>query len=228
MALDPRLQLAPPGSRPRLWMFFLCVPLPAAITLAALLAVKGGDTHWDFAGGNPILVGAAIIAMESLLMVAVWAALDRAMHRHRLVLLPGSLEVKTSFYSRAVPLSELKLDEARVVDLDERTEFKPGAKTNGYSVPGFHSGHFRLRNREKAFVAIAGERRALWLPCSHGAGLLLQPLRPDALLNRLRELAAKNRLGIAGQRPGSLAEYHRPGHVDGLLIADVAVWTREH
>ena len=190
--LDPRLQLVPPGSRPRLWMFCLCVLLPALITLAALLAVKGGDTHWDFAGGDPILVGAAIIATESLLTLTLWALLDKAMHRHGLALLPGVLEVKTSFYSRIVPLPELKLDEARVVDLDERTEFKPGMKTNGYSVPGFHSGHFRLRNREKAFVAIAGERRALWLPTSHDSpGLLLQPQQPDALLNRLRELAAR-------------------------------------
>jgi hypothetical protein len=188
-ALDPRLQLVPPGSRPRLWMFGLCVLLPILVTTAALLAVRGGDTHWDFAGGDPVLVGAAIVGVELLLMSAVWALLDRAMRRHRLVLSADSLEVKTSFYSRIVPLSELRLEEARVVDLDERTEFKPRVKTNGYSLPGFHSGHFRLRNREKAFVAIVGERRALWLPATHGAGLLLQPRQPDALLNRLRELA---------------------------------------
>lgn len=187
--LDPRLQLVPPGTRPRLWMFGLCVLLPALVTLAALLAVKGGDTHWDFAGGDPIMVGAAIIGMELLVMLAIWALLDRVMHRHRLALSPGSLEIKTSFYSRSVPLPELKLDDARVVDLDERTEFKPGLKTNGYSIPGFHSGHFRLRNGEKAFVAIIGERRALWLPTTNAAGLLLQPHQPDALLNRLRELA---------------------------------------
>lgn len=173
-------------------MFGLCVLLPILVTVAALLAVKGGDTHWDFAGGDPIMVGAAIVGAEALLMSAIWALLDRAMHRHRLALSADSLEVKTSFYSRIVPLSELRLDEARVIDLDERTEFKPGVKTNGYSVPGFHSGHFRLRNREKAFVAIAGERRALWLPSSHNSpGLLLQPQQPDALLNRLRELATK-------------------------------------
>jgi hypothetical protein len=189
-ALDPRLQLVPPGSRPRLWMFGLCVLLPILVTVAALLAVEGGDTHWDFAGGDPIMVGAVIVGVEALLMSAIWALLDRAMHRHRLALSADSLEVKTSFYSRIVPLSELRLDEARVIDLDERTEFKPGVKTNGYSVPGFHSGHFRLRNREKAFVAIAGERRALWLPSSHNSpGLLLQPQQPDALLNQLRELA---------------------------------------
>jgi hypothetical protein len=188
-ALDPRLQLVAAGKQPRLWMFCLCVLLPVLITVAALLAVKGGDTHWDFAGGNPLTVGAAIVGAELLLMLALWAWLDKAMRRHRLALSAGSLEVKTSFYSRLVPLSELRLDEARVVDLDERTEFRPRVKTNGYSVPGFHSGHFRLRNREKAFVAIVGERRALWLPAVHGAGLLLQPQQPDALLNRLRELA---------------------------------------
>lgn len=188
--LDPRLQLVPPGSQPRLWMFGLCVLLPILVTTAMLLAIKGGDTHWDFAGGDPVMVGAAIIGVESLLMSAIWALLDRAMRRHRLALSADSLEVKTSFYSRIVPLPDLRLDQARVVDLHERTEFKPGLKTNGYSVPGFHSGHFRLRNREKAFVAIAGERRALWLPTVRDAGLLLQLQQPDALLNRLRELAA--------------------------------------
>lgn len=187
--LDPRLQLVPPGTQPRLWMLGLCVLLPVLVTAAALLAVRGGDTHWDFAGGDPVMVGMAIIGVELLLMSAIWALLDRAMRRHRLTLSGDSLEVKTSFYSRIVPLSELRLDQARVVDLHERTEFKPGLKTNGYSVPGFHSGHFRLRNREKAFVAIVGERRALWLPTARNAGLLLQPQQPDALLNRLRELA---------------------------------------
>lgn len=188
-ALGPRLQLVAPGKQPRLWMFCLCVLLPVLVTIAALLAVKNGDTHWDFAGGDPLTVGAAVVGAELLLMSALWALLDKAMHRHGLTLSADSLEVKSSCYSRVVPLSELRLHEARVIDLDERTEFRPAAKSNGYAVPGFHSGHFRLRNREKAFVAIAGERRALWLPTVRDAGLLLQPQQPDALLNRLRELA---------------------------------------
>ena len=188
-ALGPRLQLVAPGKQPRLWMFCLCVLLPVLVTVAALLAVKNGDTHWDFAGGDPLTVGTAVVGAELLLMSALWALLDKAMHRHGLTLSADSLEVKSSFYSRVVPLSELRLHEARVIDLDERTEFRPAAKSNGYAVPGFHSGHFRLRNREKAFVTIAGERRALWLPTVRDAGLLLQPQQPDALLNRLRELA---------------------------------------
>ena len=37
-----------------------------------------------------------------------------------------------------------------------------------------------------------------------------------------------NHLGIAGQGPGSLAEYNQPGHVDAQLIADTAAWILAH
>jgi dienelactone hydrolase len=39
---------------------------------------------------------------------------------------------------------------------------------------------------------------------------------------------ALNHLGIAGDGPGSLAEYAVPGHVDAQLIDDVAGWVRQH
>ena len=40
----------------------------------------------------------------------------------------------------------------------------------------------------------------------------------------LRHYPALNHLGIAGEGPGTLAEYHRPGRVDATLVADVAAW----
>lgn len=39
---------------------------------------------------------------------------------------------------------------------------------------------------------------------------------------------ALSHLGIAGEGPGSLSEYQRPGHVDPALIADTAAWIKEH
>jgi len=186
-ALDPRMQLLPAGSTPRLLMFALCVLLPMAIALAAavwqisdlgLAAWQPGPDGWTFMAGTATLV------------LLIWFALDRAMCRHRLELGAGQLTVKTSFYSRCVSLPDLQLEQARIIDLDERGDFTPARKTNGYSLLGFQSGHFRLRNRQKAFVAIAGGRRALWLPTAQAQGMLLQPVQPEALLQRLRELAA--------------------------------------
>lgn len=186
-ALDQQMQLLPAGSTPRLLMFALCVLLPVAIALAAAL--------WQFTGlglaaWQPGRSGWIFVAGTTTLVLLIWFALDRAMCRHRLELAADRLTVKTSFYWHCVPLSDLQLEQARIIDLDERGDFSPRLKTNGYSVHGFQSGHFRLRNGQKAFVAIAGGRRALWLPTAQAQGLLLQPVQPEALLQRLRELAA--------------------------------------
>jgi alpha-beta hydrolase superfamily lysophospholipase len=44
----------------------------------------------------------------------------------------------------------------------------------------------------------------------------------------LKRYPPLNHLGIAGEGPGTLAEYHQPAHVDGGLIADVARWIESH
>lgn len=43
----------------------------------------------------------------------------------------------------------------------------------------------------------------------------------------LRRYPALNHLGIAGEGPGTLAEYQRPGNVDPGLIADIAAWIHD-
>ncbi|MGN6512465.1 MAG: alpha/beta hydrolase family protein, partial [Lysobacteraceae bacterium] len=43
-----------------------------------------------------------------------------------------------------------------------------------------------------------------------------------------RHYPALNHLGIAGEGPGSIAEYGHAGHVDATLVADVAAWIEAH
>lgn len=50
-----------------------------------------------------------------------------------------------------------------------------------------------------------------------------QALSGTATLHHYDQL---NHLGIAGEGPGSLEEYNRPGHVDATLINDVARWIK--
>jgi hypothetical protein len=40
----------------------------------------------------------------------------------------------------------------------------------------------------------------------------------------LKRYPSLNHLGIAGEGPGSLAEYQTPGHVDATLVSDIAAW----
>lgn len=86
-------------------------------------------------------------------------------------------------------------------------------------------------------VDILGEARALRQPMLilHG-GRDIQVVDADWRLWQqafrrsrnvtLREYPALNHLGIAGNGPGSLAEYQVAGHVDAKLINDIAAWIK--
>ena len=187
---EPRFQLVPPGPRARAWLFTLCLLLPLVITAATLAIPVLTGNATSLVGGSVPLTVALVLGGLALLCGALWWVLARFMRRQALRVSADALEVRSSFYRCTTPLAELKLDQARVVDLDERTELKPTLKTNGFSIPGFHSGWFLLRNRRRTFVAIADGRRKLWLPGSGKHDLLLEPRDPAALLERLRELAS--------------------------------------
>ena len=192
---EPRIQLVPPGPRARAWLFTLCLLLPLVITAATLAIPVLTGNATSLVGGSVPLTVALVLGGLALLCGALWWVLARFMRRQALRVSADALEVCSSFYRCTTPLAELKLDQARLVDLDERTELKPTLKTNGFSIPGFHSGWFLLRNRRRSFVAIADGRRKLWLPGSGRHDLLIEPADPAALLARLRELATHSGRG---------------------------------
>ena len=117
----------------------------------------------------------------------VVALLLLAMRRRAVTLRDGLLEVRAALYRKRVAATELDLAQARIVDLDERTDLRPWLKSNGMSMPGYHAGHFRLRGGHgKAFCLLTDRRRVLWLPLRDGGQLLLSLERPQALLDALR------------------------------------------
>ena len=144
----------------------LMLVLPVAIVIAAAF------------GSRQPMPGSAVAALSVvlLLMLAALALLKR----RRIALEDGVLVVAATFYTRKTAA------QARIASLDEHTEFRPGMKTNGYALPGFQAGHFRLRNRAKAFCLLTTQQRVLILPQRDGAFLLLSPERPQALLDALR------------------------------------------
>lgn len=128
------------------------------------------------------------LAIPFLLFVG--GGLSWAMRRLRIVLDNRELQVRATFYSKKLSLETIDLDKARVLNLEEHTDLKPGFKTNGFSLPGLRAGHFRLRNLTKAFCLVTDHTRVLALPLRTGGMLLLSPTRPTDLLAHLRELAA--------------------------------------
>ncbi|KQY51846.1 PH domain-containing protein [Lysobacter sp. Root494] len=119
-----------------------------------------------------------LLLLPALLLVAKF-------RRSRVLLRDGELVVQAGLNSHRVPLDALDLEHARIVDLAERTELRPMLKTFGTSLPGYRSGHFRLRDLSRAFVLLTGARRVLVLPERSGRRLLLGVEKPQALLDAL-------------------------------------------
>lgn len=130
----------------------------------------------------------ALIAFPILLMLAaLW------LRRRSITLQDGVLEVQAAMYRKRVPIGEMDLVAARIVNLEEHTELRPWMKTNGMTLPGFHVGHYRMRETlGKAFCLLTDPHRVLLLPLRDGSRVLLSLERPQAVLEALRAQALED------------------------------------
>ena len=163
----------PPGNR-RL-MLAIITGIPVLIVIGMLILGVGNRPL-------PIMVPVLVVAV----FVLMFFVLGRAMQRRSIVLDNGVLEILATFYRHRVPVQEIDLEKARVVDLAEHVEWRPFVKTNGYSLPGLHAGWFRSRNLTSLFCLVTNRQRVLVLPLRSGGAVLLSAERPTDLLNALR------------------------------------------
>jgi hypothetical protein len=161
-----------------LWrLLWLWLPLLGVAVLLVTTHLQEQRTPMDMAITLPFLL--------VLGGVLSWAFL-----RRRITLEHGELLVTSTFYRRRTSVSSMLLEQARIVDLAEHSQFKPGMKINGFGMPGFQSGHYRM-GKHKAFCLVTDPSRVLYLPLRDDRVLLLSPEHPRALLDALNAQAAR-------------------------------------
>jgi hypothetical protein len=104
---------------------------------------------------------------------------------------PEGLRIRGNLYGRFIAAAQLRIDEARVVDLASNAELQPKWRTNGVGLPGYSAGWFRLRNGEKALVFLTRRGRAVYIPTNAGYSVLISPDDPDAFLSALQSTIRK-------------------------------------
>jgi hypothetical protein len=170
----------PPIGKAAIWFAVVLGTLvPATIAVGAIAYLQSV--------GNPQVV--PVLAMQALVAVLILAVL-LPMWRRQVAFDGKQLRVKATYYSRQSPLSDFRLDQARVVDTREHTELKPLLKTNGFGLPGYWAGHFMLRDKRKAFCLVTDVSKVLALPHADGRVWLLSFEHPQAVLDILRRAAA--------------------------------------
>ncbi|WP_049398901.1 PH domain-containing protein [Stenotrophomonas maltophilia] len=174
-------------------VLWIVLPLLAAFVacLYAQLYKAPANAPWIEVTLSPPWFRMGGSAAWSLIVIAVLAVgLGAAFFRRRVELAGNVLDVRSTMYRRRVPVAQLRLDQAEVVDLQRDRRYGIRVKTNGYSMPGFYAGHFRLQGGGKGFALVTDRARVLALPVSDGSTLLLSVDRPQALLDALRKVAA--------------------------------------
>jgi Bacterial PH domain len=149
-----------------------------------IVSLSLGMVGIGFAAREEPLAWLAAIALALAGALIAWSV-----RRRHVVLERDLLTVAAGFNTARVRTADLDIAAARIVNLTDNATLKLGLKTFGTSMPGYHAGHFRLRNRSRAFVLLTDRTKVLALPERNGRTLLLSLERPQALLDALKAMA---------------------------------------
>jgi len=92
------------------------------------------------------------------------------------------------FYAVTLNADAVDAGGIRVIDLTQEPDWRPTAKTNGFSNAHYQSGWFRLANGSKVELYRAGGNRLVLIPGKVGATTILyQPQHPEEFAAEIRQ-----------------------------------------
>jgi hypothetical protein len=166
--------------RPLRWLGVLgAIPFVITVLVLGVMTASSSAGH----PAPPLLllavIPAAVLIGHWLLMRRVRGVGASVAH--------GELVVNTGLSTKRIALAQLRKHGLRVIDLRERTEFKPWLRTMGTSLPGLAAGWFRLRNGQRALCLLLERDRVSYLRSDEDNMTLLLSLREPEILRALLE-----------------------------------------
>ena len=168
----------PPVGKPAM---IIALGLGLLIPLGMLLALFTGH-----ASKPPLQV----VFMALLIMVTVLAIFVGVFRNLRVRIDGRTLLVQGGLFRRRVDISELDLDSARVLDLNEHRERRPLWRMFGAGLPGYRVGDYYTRDKRRAFCLITNFSRVLRIERRNGHLLMISAERPNDLLKALQTAAS--------------------------------------
>ena len=130
------------------------------------------------------------LAIICVLLAVVFMALAYTAYssrNSRVEIENNRIKLVGDFWGREIPINQLDVSGARILDLTRITEYSPKRRTFGTGLPGYASGWFRLRSGEKALVYLTRRRDVVYVPTSDGYSLLLSVEEPERFIATLEQ-----------------------------------------
>lgn len=170
-----------------LGVLWVVLPMLGAIALVLVAQQDSAPARWaGVAWASP--QAASLWSVAVLCVMA--AALGAAFFRRRVTFDGHVLDVRSTLFRRRVPVADMQLEQAGVMDVKRHPCLALKRRRLGYSVPGFHSGHYVLNDGRKGFALLTDRQRTLVIPLKDGSVVMLSMAEPKALLAALRTAAA--------------------------------------
>jgi hypothetical protein len=128
------------------------------------------------------------------------------------------LRIEGDPYGRLIKNDQLKISEARLLDLDAEPNYTPTLRTNGIGLPGYQSGWFETRGAGPALLFLADRTRAVLIPTTLGYSLIISPESPQILIDDL-----KKQFGVAQVQPLATGEPDGAGIPPGVWMIWLAL-----
>jgi len=131
-----------------------------------------------------IFIGILVLFLSALTLFIAWMSFRSLNTSVRID--NDQLVMDTVLYGKKLPMAEIRRQEVEIIELHKGSLFEPKWRTNGLGMPGFQLGWFKLRNGEKALLAVTDRSRVVRIPTTNGYSIMVSVRQPEMLVESLR------------------------------------------
>lgn len=146
-----------------------------------------------WSGWLGLIMGAVVVLVLAVAVLVIWGS--HAARHATFEITDQNLRIRGGMYGRTIPLADLELDMAKVLDLSHKDGPRLSSRRNGISLPGLRAGWFRLswpdtglgKTKEKVLAFVSNKKQVAYIPTTNDYSLLLSPTDPMGLITALRQ-----------------------------------------
>jgi hypothetical protein len=106
-------------------------------------------------------------------IVALLATVGYQSKHATFALTEQGLKIGPGLFSRTISKEIIDAEGTRVMDLNMEQNYQPKWRTNGASMPGYSSGWFKLKNKEKALLFVTDRSSVVYIPTTDNYSVML-------------------------------------------------------